>query len=195
MAVADCTGHGVPGAFMSMLGISLLNETVTKSSFDSPAEILERLRRKIKKLLHQNFNDDSAKDGMDMSVGIIDYENLEFQFAGAYNPGFIVSSDSQLVKLEADLQPVSIHLVENEFTNKHYKLAVNDCIYLFTDGYVDQIGGYLNKKFMMKNFKKLLVDFYPYPMEEQKRLLRQKFIEWKADYSQIDDILVLGIRV
>lgn len=208
VVAADCTGHGVPGAFMSMLGSSFLNEIVTRRSLDNAGQILNRLRSKVKKSLHQEGKSGEQKDGMDIALIIIDIETLELQYAGAYNPLYIIrknksqdnnedenTPDYELIQLKADRQPIGIHILEKEFTNHSFQLQKDDCLYSFSDGYVDQFGGETGEKFKAKRFKELLLSVQGKSMDEQKRILEQNFIKWKRDIAQIDDVLVMGIKI
>jgi len=223
VVAADCTGHGVPGAFMSMLGISFLNEIVTRRSLDSTGEVLDRLRVKVKTSLHQKGKQNEQKDGMDIAMYFIDLETLELQYSGAYNSLYIVrrknlisdeiknldekdklkkyyedeSSDSEfgLIELKASRQPIGIHIREIDFVNQNMKLEKGDCIYSFSDGYQDQFGGSTGEKFNAKRFKKVLVNIQEKEMDEQKLLLEQNFIKWKGDLSQVDDVLIVGIKI
>ncbi len=210
VVAADCTGHGVPGAFMSMLGSSFLNEIVTRRSLDSAAQILNRLRAKVKKSLHQEGKEGEQKDGMDIALLIIDNETLELQYSGAYNPLYIIrpktgvnildenidiDSRYELIHLKADRQPIGIHLAEKEFTNHKFQLANGDSLYSFSDGFVDQFGGETGEKFKTKRFKELLMSVQGKSMQEQKTALEQAFVKWKRDLAQIDDVLVMGIKV
>ena len=193
-AAADCTGHGVPGAFMSMLGISFLNEIVNKTRFDKPAEILGKLRKKVKSSLRQTGKDNESKDGMDIALCIIDNENMILEYAGAYNPAYIIRK-GVLHELKATRNPIGIYLKEKDFENHSFKLEKNDIIYTFSDGYVDQFGGEDNSKFKTKNFKKLLIEIYDKPMQEQKKILEGVFLKWKGNTEQTDDIIIFGVKV
>jgi len=198
IAVADCTGHGVPGAFMSMLGISFLNDIVSPRSLDSASEILNRMRNKVKKSLGQKGKESEAKDGMDLALYIINDETLELQYSGAYNPLYIIRDkpEAELEIIKADRQPIGVHPVEKDFTNHKIQLQKGNCLYTFSDGYNDQFGGKNGQKFKSKNFKELLLANYKKPMSEQKKVLNDKLKDWMGkDYSQIDDIVVLGLRV
>ena len=194
IAAVDCTGHGVPGAFMSMLGTSFLNETVTKAKIEKANEILERLRKMVKVSLKQTGKDIEQRDGMDMALCILDLENKEMQYAGAYNPLYLIR-DGELIEYKADRQPVAIHYVEKEFTNHVVKLQEGDTFYIFSDGFYDQPGGVKNKKFLSKNFKSLLLEINKKSMDQQKDLLDKTLKEWMKNMEQIDDILVMGIKV
>lgn len=194
-AAADCTGHGVPGAFMSMLGISFLNDIVSKSRFDKPNEILNSLRKRIKNELHQTGKEQESADGMDMSLCVLDTEYGILQFAGAYNPLYLIR-DNEIQIYKADRQPVAIYMREKEFTNHEIKVQKGDCIYMFSDGYKDQFGGESGQKFKSKRFNELLLEIHQKPMAEQSKILGKTIEDWMGKkYDQIDDILVLGVRI
>jgi len=193
-AVADCTGHGVPGALLSMLGISFLSEIVTKARFDSPDEILNRLRKKVKQSLKQSNKDDDSKDGMDIALCVIDHESLELQFAGAYNPVYILRK-GELSELKATRNPIGYHLKEQKFQNNVFQLQKGDVLYTFSDGYTDQFGEKGNTKFNKTNFKKLIKTIAGKPMKEQKDILETIFLKWKGSNEQTDDIIVMGVRI
>jgi len=194
IAVADCTGHGVPGAFMSMLGISFLNEIINKEKITQANHILNELRQYVKTSLKQTGKEEDAKDGMDMALYTINTKNLKMQFAGAYNPLFIIRNN-KLITLKADRQPIAIHIKEKDFTNIDFQLQKNDVLYSFSDGFVDQFGGMQGKKFMIKNFKKLLLDIHKEPFDKQKIILNDILIKWIKGYEQLDDILIVGIKI
>jgi serine phosphatase RsbU (regulator of sigma subunit) len=200
VAAADCTGHGVPGAFMSMLGIALLNEIVRLDESPKANEILNELRKRIKTSLHQESQHDSASDGMDISLCIIDLENKEVQYAGANSPIFIVSDNNQercpkLDHIKPDRMPIGIYVKEIPFTNHIIKLMTNDVIYLFSDGFQDQFGGKDLKKFKVSRFKTLLEEIYPKSMSEQRKILFETFETWRAGTRQLDDVLIIGVRI
>jgi len=195
IAAVDCTGHGVPGAFMSMLGFAFLNEIVNKEIDLNANIILNQLRNYVKKSLHQTGKENETKDGMDAALCIIDKENQELQFAGAYNPLYLIR-DNKLEQIKGDRMPIGIYVHEKEsFTNHIIKLQENDIIYLFTDGYADQFGGPNGKKFRNSAFKNLLTAIHDKSMKEQKEILEKTFYEWKGNREQIDDILIIGIRI
>ncbi len=201
LAVADCTGHGVPGAFMSVLGISFLREIVNERKNIHPNKILNELRKMVISALHQTGESDEAMDGMDIALCSINLKNKELQFAGANNPLYLIRN-GELTIIEADKMPVGICFKgEIGFSNHEIRLEGNDSIYLFSDGYADQFGGPDGKKFMLKQFKQLLRDIHDKPMKEQKEILDKTIEEWKSGhekqkgyYDQLDDILVLGLR-
>jgi serine phosphatase RsbU (regulator of sigma subunit) len=210
---ADCTGHGVPGAFMSMLGITLLNDLIGERCYNAPSAILESLRFKIKEMLAQEGHSDEQKDGMDMAIAVLDHKNMELHYAGANNPLYIVrnkaftgdlaelthsvmeNGEFNLYEIKADKQPIGVHWEESSFRNHSISLKKNDAFYLFSDGYIDQFGGAERKKFKSMNFKKLLLSIQSDPMDRQRQILEQTFDEWRGQYEQIDDVSVIGVRI
>ncbi len=193
-AAADCTGHGVPGAFMSMLGISFLNEIVTKTRFDKPSDILDKLRKKVKTSLRQTGKDNESKDGMDIALCVIDNDSLTLQYSGAYNPVYIVRK-GELIEIKATRNPIGIYLREKPFENHKFQLEKGDMIYTFSDGYVDQFGGENASKFKSKKFKQLLLEIYKKPVEEQKNILNGVIMKWQGELEQTDDIVIFGVRI
>lgn len=192
---ADCTGHGVPGAFMSMLGISFMNEIVNKSDMTQPNEILNKLRDNVVNSLHQTGEEGEAQDGMDLALCVINNDKSKLQYSGAYNPLFLIR-DEKLIEYKPDKMPIGIYKEKQDsFTNHEIDIREGDALYLFSDGYVDQFGGPGAKKFMAKRFKELLLSIYKKPMTEQKNILDTTLEEWKGGIDQIDDILVMGIRI
>jgi PAS domain S-box-containing protein len=196
VAAVDCTGHGVPGAFMSIIGHTLLNRTVDNPEITSPADALNFINREIKKTLNQKAYEAAIRDGMDIALCVIDFKNLMLRFAGANNPLFIVRN-TELIELKATKQPItaSSDSVSFPFTNETFDLQKNDCIYLFTDGFADQFGGPKGKKFMYKRFRETLISMQDNTMEEQKKLLYYAFENWKGNLEQVDDLLVIGIKI
>ncbi|MEN8120283.1 MAG: SpoIIE family protein phosphatase [Bacteroidota bacterium] len=198
IATADCTGHGVPGAFMSMLGTSFLNEIVRPRNMENTGEVLNLLRHKVKNSLGQKGRKNEAKDGMDMALYSINTETLELHYSGAHNPLYIIreNSEEELTILKADRQPIGIHIIEKEFTNHKYQLQKGDCLYTFSDGYTDQFGGEQGRKYKVKSFQEVLLANYKKPMSEQKEILNTNYEKWIGNkHNQIDDILVLGMKV
>jgi len=191
LAICDCTGHGVPGAFMSMIGSSLLDEAVVEKGITKPNEIFFEVRKGFINALKQTG--ETQKDGMDAALFSWDKTSV-LQVAAAYNPVLIISKGA-IRELKADKQPVGFHTEEQKpFTHHEIKLEKGDTVYLFSDGYPDQFGGPKDKKFMMKNFKKLLLSIQDASMNEQKAILETTMDEWKGDTEQVDDILVMGVR-
>jgi len=193
VAAADCTGHGVPGAFMSLLGIAFLNEIVNESLTDA-AKILDVLRIRIIEALHQTWKDDEAKDGMDIALSIINIETKELQYAGAYNPLYLFRN-GELTEKKADKMPIGIHIKEPvSFNNQTIQLQENDSIYMFSDGYIDQFGGENGSKYKSRQFKELLHSIQGKPMKEQKEIIDNTHNNWKGDQKQLDDILIIGMH-
>ena len=176
-AVADCTGHGVPGAFMSMLGISYLNELVTNNNTLPANEILNKLREKVKMAFIQN-NKSTIADGMDIALCIIDFDKMKLQYSGAYSPLYIIR-ENLIIEYKADRQPIGDYPKEKEFSLNKIDLQKNDVLYLFSDGYKDQKGGEKNKKFMAKQFKELLLSIHKNKLIKQKEILNITFENWK----------------
>jgi len=195
IAVVDCTGHGVPGAFMSMLGTAILNEIVNTDEEQKANTILNHLRERIKKSLHQTGKEDETKDGMDISLCIIDKNNGTLQFAGAYNSLFLINNNKPLM-IKGDRMPIGIYMKEKEtFTNHEINIHPGDMFYMFTDGYIDQFGGKNKRKFRIAPFRELLFSVHHKTMDEQKKILETKFNTWKGQLEQIDDVLVFGFRI
>lgn len=221
VVAADCTGHGVPGAFMSMLGITLLNEIILKKGITTPSEILDNLKANVVSALHQTNQTGKSKDGIDLSVCLIDYENRKLKYAGAYNPIYIVrSSESDkeiediiksnkthdftieksdgkiLIEIKPDKNPIGIsHGQVQKYNLKSFDLKENDVLYMFSDGYADQFGGDRRLKFLYSKFKQLLISVSSQSMEQQSMELNKALQKWKGHEKQIDDILVMGIKI
>lgn len=191
---ADCTGHGVPGAFMSMLGVAFLNEIVNKENITNPARILDRLRENIILALKQRGDRTAPSDGMDVAAITIDPRDNKLEFAGANNPLYLIQN-AQLVETKGDKMPVSIHSKMYPFTSHEFKIQEGDKIYIFSDGYADQFGGEKGKKLKYGPFKDMLLSFGDMSMEEQKLTIERNYHIWKGDFSQIDDVLVMGIKI
>jgi len=210
---ADCTGHGVPGAFMSMLGITMFNDLIGDKCFDAPGAILDRLREKVKEMLVQQGNSDEQKDGMDLAIAVYNKTTREVHFSGANNPLYIIrkksvpgqkdlepfasldNGDYRLFELKGDKQPIGTHWEETPFRTTSVKLNEEDSFYMFSDGYIDQFGGEHRKKFKSMNFKKLLLSVQEEGMDIQRQTLEQTFDQWRGPYEQLDDIIVLGVKV
>ena len=195
IAVADCTGHGIPGAFMSILGLAHLNEILNQSAILKADEILNQLRRKVIKSLHQTGKYDEARDGMEIALCVVNFNEQKLQYSGAFRPLYLIR-DNDLTELKGDSMPIGIyHEDEIPFNYKGLKFNDKDIIYMFSDGYVDQLGGPDRKTFKSKKFKQLLIDMHKKPMDLQKEILENEFEAWRSDYEQIDDIMVMGIRI
>ncbi len=191
---ADCTGHGVPGAFMSMLGVSFLNEIVLNKGIIQPDQIINTLRDDVIRSLKQQVDEEGGvKDGMDMCVCLLDPANNSLQFAGANNPLWIISK-GELTEIKGDKMPVAIHETMKPYTNHWLDLKKGDTFYIFSDGYADQFGGPNQKKFLSKNFKRVLGELQQKSMLEQGAELDGIFEEWRRDVEQIDDVTIIGVR-
>ncbi|MFH2094843.1 MAG: SpoIIE family protein phosphatase [Bacteroidota bacterium] len=228
ITAADCTGHGVPGAFMSMLGVAFLNEIVKNKKIRSTGEVLNQLRDHVIRSLQQTGKEGEQKDGMDIALCAINNETGRFQFSGANNPLYLVRNtghgdslslqtdngnitlepsmtveEFHLYEVKGDKMPVAIHVIMDSFTSYEIELKKGDTLYLFSDGFADQFGGAKGKKFMYKPFKTLLMDLQKQKMSEQRQALDKAIEDWKAHpnafsgeaYEQVDDIVVVGVRV
>jgi serine phosphatase RsbU (regulator of sigma subunit) len=195
VAVADCTGHGVPGGFLSMLGISSMNEIVNRNAALDPGKILEQLRQVVIASMHQTGSRGEAQDGIEIALCILDLKKKLMEYAGANRPLYLVR-DGAVQHFRPDRMPIGIYEQEPvPFTNHSIKLKKGDSIYLFSDGYVDQLGGPKRKTFRAINFRKLLLDIQDQPMERQKAILSENMASWQGDVEQIDDVLVMGFRI
>lgn len=198
IAAIDCTGHGVPGAFMSMIGNTLLNEIVNQKRITKPDIILTELHLGVLTALQQNRRDSDSEDGMDMSLCTIDLHNRRFQFAGAKNNLYVVQN-KKLKVLKANFHSIGGRPLREgmkvEFTSYDFLYDQNTSIYMLSDGYVDQFGGEDNTKFNSPRFKEMLVQNVGLTMQQQKKMIQKTFVEWKGDNRQIDDILVMGVRL
>lgn len=192
---ADCTGHGVPGAFMSLLGMSFLNKIVNEKGFTAPAVILNRLRLNVINLLNQKNNTNAAGDGMDVSVVSINLNTNNMQFAGAMNASYLYRK-SEFIELKADRMPVGFFdNEERPFSNHSLQLEKNDQLFMFTDGFSDQFGGEQGSKLKITRFKEILKSVADKSFNLRVATLDEKFNAWKNDYAQVDDILILGIEI
>jgi serine phosphatase RsbU (regulator of sigma subunit) len=195
VVAGDCTGHGVPGALMSMLGISLLEEIVNSRQISESGKILDELRNEVQRALHQKGAREETKDGMDISICIIDKSKNIIQYSGAYNNLYLVR-DGLLTEYQADRMPIGIFdHSDNDFTSRDIRVESEDIIYMFSDGYADQFGGPNNKKFKYSALKDLILKIHHLPVGDQKKRLENEFLRWKGDNSQTDDVLILGLRI
>ncbi|MBI9067688.1 MAG: tetratricopeptide repeat protein [Salinivirgaceae bacterium] len=195
LVAADCTGHGVPGAFMSMLGVSFLNEIVNKNNTTQPSLILNQLRNQVKRTLSQTGKEGEAKDGMDIAVCLLDQDTMKLQYAGAYNPLYLFRN-GELIETKGDKMPIGIYIREKEsFTNHEIDLEPGDTFYIFSDGYADQFGGPNGSKFKSRPFKSLLQSIQSKTMAEQWEILETTIDDWRGEIDQIDDMIILGIRI
>lgn len=195
VAAADCTGHGVPGAFMSIVGSNLLQQAVNVYGLTKPALILNNVNKNISRMLHQSEDSSSVKDGMDIALISIQKGTTKVEYAGAFNPMWIVRN-GQLQEIAPNKHPVGAFLDEElkQFTNHELELQKGDTIYIFTDGYADQFGGPKGKKFKYSQLKDALLQNNHLSMHNQKAFLNDRIESWKGNLEQIDDILIIGIK-
>lgn len=196
VAAVDCTGHGVPGALMSVVGYNLLNQAVNEHGLSRPGLILNALNKGVSNTLRQKMEESSVKDGMDIALLSIDMKKLQLEFAGAYNSLYLIR-DKQLTEIRGDKFPVGIFMGEEmkRFTNHELPIKKGDTLYIFTDGYADQFGGPNGKKFKVRKLQELLLSIHDKPMEEQDAILTETIERWRGNLEQVDDILVIGIRI
>ena len=195
VAVTDCTGHGVPGAFMSLLGIGLLNEIINDLNIVQPNLILNNLRDGVIKSLAQSGEDNETMDGMDIALITVDRKNQTLQYSGAFN-SLILIRNNNLSEIRGDRMPVGFSLnTDIPFTNHEIEVKANDSVYLFSDGYKDQYGWRNKRKLKHNKFLELLLSIQNVPMKAQKILLENNLKNWMGDLEQIDDILVVGVQI
>jgi len=199
VAAVDCTGHGVAGAFMSLIGYNILNQIVRSPENKdlNAAQILDLLNLNVIESLRQNSKDGHSRDGMDLNFCILDFKNRKLSYAGAVNYLYIIRNN-ELIKLIAD--SFSIGIPKNgeiaKFTNHDFNLMPNDLLIQYTDGYADQLGGDNGqKKFLYPRFRSMFMDIWQLPLEEQEMIVSKSFEDWKGEYDQTDDILVIGIKI
>ena len=190
---ADCTGHGVPGAFMSMLGVTLLNEIVNEKNIIMPDQIIENLRQGVIKSLKQVVDEDTVKDGMDIAVVTVDFAQNILWYAGGNNPLYLVRG-GELTNYRPDKMPVAIHYKMQPFTLNRIEIQKGDSFYIFSDGYCDQFGGPNEKKFMSAKLRDTLLQISGQPMLEQGKILDKAFEDWRGENPQVDDVTLIGVR-
>ena len=199
VAVGDCTGYGVPGAFMSILGVSFLNEIIAKYGAISPSKVLDLLNERILRSINQEGSKTVLRDGMDISLIMIPAKGGTGLFSAAYNNVNIIresESKPELFELKADRRPIGLYgQYTKKFTEQSFSIKKGDTIYLLTDGYTDQFGGLKQKKFMKKRWRDFILKINSYPLYMQKLLIKEKFLAWKGENEQLDDILVVGIKI
>ena len=193
-AAADCTGHGVPGAFMSMLGITLLDEIFAHTKPSTAAEVLEELRIKVKAALNQTIIHSQTRDGMDIALCLISKKTKQLQYAGAYQP-LLHIRNGEMAEYKGTRCPVEIHIKEFPFENYLVNTQPNDVFMIFSDGFADQIGGLSKQKLKLNEFKKILVEFHSKPFAEIPSNLEKRISEWRSNNDQTDDILVMGFKL
>jgi serine phosphatase RsbU (regulator of sigma subunit) len=195
IASVDCTGHGVPGAFMSMIGAVLLDDIVEKKGVYEPDQILTELHKDVVKSLKQDRKEKASKDGMDIALCVFDTEFKILKFAGAFRP-LIHISDGVMNRIKADSAPIGgVGAHTPKFTQHKINIKKGDSIYIYTDGFADQFGGERNKKYMTKRFREFLLSISDFPIQEQQIMLKTELDQWQGVAEQVDDILVIGIKI
>ncbi len=194
-AAVDCTGHGVPGAFMSLVGANGLNSAIKEHKLSDPGKILDDLNAYSHESLNKEGDENAVRDGMDISLCAIDYKNMKVDYAGAYNPLYIIRDGEILVTKGDKFAIGSFEPGKKNFTTQSISLQKGDVIYVFSDGYADQFGGLKGKKFMYRQFRETLLSVKDLPMDEQRDLLDQKIEAWKGSFEQVDDILIIGVKI
>ncbi len=193
VVAGDCTGHGVPGAFMSILGIIFLNEITNYEPLMPSYKILNSLRERVMKTLNQTGKESEQKDGMDISLLIYDKDEHTLEFSGANNTLYLFRNH-QLSEIKGNRMPIGVRgIMEESFQRKIIDIQKGDRVYIFTDGFVDQFGGMDSEKFKYKRFRKVLSDIQPYDFSTQQQTLKKTFLDWKGNNEQVDDVLVIGI--
>lgn len=194
IAAADCTGHGVPGAFVSFVGYSALNRAIDQYNLTEPNDILERTSDMVASTFFNQNNQEEISDGMDIALCTIDLDNMELKYSGAHNPLYIVRN-SELIKLSASPRSVGANFKAHPFEIHAMKLEKGDMLYMCSDGFQDQFGGPKGKKFMVNRFKRLLTEQASFNCAEQKKQFEEALTSWMDGYEQIDDILVIGVKI
>ncbi len=195
--VIDCTGHGVPGAFMTIIGYNGLMKAIKNVKVLSPAAVLDTLNQEVRNTFSQHgLEEQSIKDGMDAAICAIDYKNMSLEYAGAFNPLYYIRNE-EIHEVKPNKFPVGLHYgnKEEKFTNHTLELKKDDVIYIFSDGYPDQFGGEKGKKYKYRKFRELLLKIHKKDPSIQKKLLLKEYENWKNDLEQVDDILVAGVKI
>jgi serine phosphatase RsbU (regulator of sigma subunit) len=195
LVLSDCTGHGVPGGFMSMMGVELLNQVLSDPTILEAGKALEEIDKRIRKNLNHVGSERQQNDGMDMAICIFDTEEKTLQYAGANSP-LVFIRDGKLERIVPDKYGVGGTFEKNKkFTTHYLSILKNDTFYMHSDGFPDQFGGPRNKKFMRKKLLNLFLKVSSQSMDKQKKELLKEFYDWKGDLEQIDDVSIVGVRV
>ncbi|MCB9335287.1 MAG: SpoIIE family protein phosphatase [Flavobacteriales bacterium] len=193
--VADCTGHGVPGAFMSLIGIKILNQSIKMNDVNSPAQALDYLNEQVYNTINKHSSKESVvRDGMDIAFCAINFKTLNLSYSGANNSLYIIRK-GELIELKADKQPIGSYENQQPFTNHQIQLEKGDMVYAFSDGYADQFGGVDGKKMKSKRFKEKLMECSNMDVEKQESFLSEYFENWKGNLEQLDDVCVIGVKI
>ena len=194
IVAADCTGHGVPGALMSMIGMEIIEKAINEDNIETPSKILEVLNKGLEKTFSREKNIGTIiRDGMDVGLCVIDKKNKKIRFAGAFFPLYLIRNEN-LVEIKGDKIIIGMNPEGLSYTDHELDLMEDDIIYIFSDGYVDQFGGLENKKFMYRRFRYLLMTIHKFPVNDQKSILEDNIRTWMAGNVQIDDMMVIGFR-
>lgn len=194
IVAADCTGHGVPGALMSMIGLEILEKIITTENIDKPSNILEKMSKGIETAFSREKNDGTViRDSMDIGLCVVNRNGNKLEYSGAFFPLYIIRND-KLIEIKGDKFAIGLEPSHNSYINNEFDLMDNDVVYMFSDGYIDQFGGSENKKFMYRRFRYLLLSIHKFSMNDQKTILEENIKKWMADNEQVDDMLVMGFK-
>jgi serine phosphatase RsbU (regulator of sigma subunit) len=194
VVAADCTGHGVPGALMSMIGLEILNKTINDDNIDDPSMILGVMNRGLEKTFSREKNLGTIiRDGMDIGLCVIDRNRKKIEYSGAFFPLYLIR-ENNLIEIKGDKLIIGMNPSGLSYTNHELDIRKDDILYIFSDGYVDQFGGTENKKFMYRRFRHLLMTIHRFPVSDQKSILEDNIRTWMGDNPQVDDIMVIGFK-
>lgn len=194
IVAADCTGHGVPGALMSVIGLEILNKAINEENIEDPSKILAVLNKALEKTFNRQKNIGTIiRDGMDIGLCVVDREKRRIEYAGAFFSLYLIR-DNSLLEIKGDKLIIGMNPNGNPYTTQYIDLQEDDILYIFSDGYVDQFGGTENKKFMYRRFRYLLMTIHKFPVEDQKSILDENMRTWKGSNKQIDDMMVIGFK-
>jgi serine phosphatase RsbU (regulator of sigma subunit) len=194
IVAADCTGHGVPGALMSMIGLEIIEKTINEDHIETPSQILDVLNKGLEKTFSREKNIGTIiRDGMDIGLCVINKKKKKLVYAGAFFPLYLIRNDS-IIEIKGDKIIIGMNPEGLTYSDREYDLSANDILYMFSDGYVDQFGGSENKKFMYRRFRYLLLTIHHFPVSDQKAILEENIKTWIGRNEQVDDIMVIGFR-
>lgn len=194
VVTADCTGHGVPGALMSMIGLEIIEKTINEDNIETPAQILSVLNKGLKKTFSREKNVGTIiRDGMDIGLCVIDIKRKKIEYSGAFIPLYLIR-DNTLIEMKGDKLIIGMNPTDIPYASHKLDLLEDDIFYMFSDGYVDQFGGSENKKFMYRRFRYLLMTIHRFPVNDQKAILEDNIRTWMNENIQIDDLTVIGFR-